>query len=78
VFYEIVAQSKEAARQDPSAMQQFYVQFITRYLHGQDGSQRVRVTTFTRRCPPPLPRGAAPHLAQTSIPVWSVRQVVWR
>lgn len=48
-FYEIVAQSKEAAGQDPHAAQQFFVQFITRYLAG-DGQSHVRVTTFTRRC----------------------------
>ena len=49
-FYEVVAQSKEAAAgQDPHAAQQFFVQFITRYLHA-DGTSRARVTTFTRRC----------------------------
>jgi hypothetical protein len=46
-FYEIMPQSKEAAAQDG----QFFIQFITRYLHA-DGSHRVRATTFTRRCPP--------------------------
>ncbi len=48
-FYEIVAASKEAAGADAHAAQQFFVQFVTRYLHA-DGSQRARVTTFTRRC----------------------------
>ncbi|KAK9905677.1 hypothetical protein WJX75_004485 [Coccomyxa subellipsoidea] len=43
-FYEIMPQSKEAAAQDG----QFFIQFITRYLHA-DGSHRVRATTFTRR-----------------------------
>ncbi|EIE23773.1 COP-II coat subunit [Coccomyxa subellipsoidea C-169] len=47
-FYEITPQSKEAAGQDPHTSQQFYIQFITRYLHA-DGSHRIRATTFTRR-----------------------------
>lgn len=48
-FYDIVAaQSKEAAGQDPSANQQFYLQFITKYLHA-DGTLRTRVTTLTRK-----------------------------
>ncbi len=47
-FYEIVAaQSKDAAGQDPSN-QQFYIQFITKYLHA-NGSLRTRVTTVTRK-----------------------------
>ena len=65
-FYEIVAQSKEAAiaaGADPHGAQQFFVQFITRYLHA-DGTSRARVTTFTRRWGPlgegfPGVRGAA-------------------
>lgn len=48
-FYEITPASKEAAGQDPHTTQQFFVQFVTRYLHA-DGSHRIRVTTFTRRC----------------------------
>ena len=48
-FYEIVAaQSKEAAGQDPTSNQQFYLQFITKYLHA-DGTLRTRVTTLTRK-----------------------------
>lgn len=48
-FYEIVAQqNKDAAGQDPSQNQQFYIQFITRYLHG-DGTLRTRVTSLTRK-----------------------------
>ena len=47
-FYEIVAQNKDTAGQDPGSAQQFYLQFITRYLHA-DGSLRTRVTTLTRK-----------------------------
>ena len=48
-FYEIVAQqNKDAAGQDPSQNQQFYIQFITRYLHA-DGTLRTRVTSLTRK-----------------------------
>lgn len=47
-FYEIVAQNKDTAGQDAGSVQQFYLQFITRYLHA-DGSQRTRVTSLTRK-----------------------------
>lgn len=46
-FYEIVAQNKDTAGQDAGSGQ-FYLQFITRYLHA-DGSQRTRVTSLTRK-----------------------------
>ena len=47
VLFEITAIKKDQI--DP-AMQQFYIQFITKYLSSEDGSQRIRVTTLTRRC----------------------------
>lgn len=51
VFFEIVAQAKDAAAQNAmgdQGLQQFYVQFKTAFLH-PNGTSRVRVTTFTRR-----------------------------
>ena len=56
VFFEVGSSSKDKS----ANAQQFYVQFVTRYLHG-DGSARVRVTTLSRRSAtapaarPPLP-----------------------
>ena len=47
-FYEIVAQNKDAGGQDPASNQQFFLQFITRYLH-PEGHLRIRVTTLTRK-----------------------------
>ena len=47
-FYEIVAQNKDAAGHDPGSTQQFFLQFITRYLH-PEGHLRIRVTTLTRK-----------------------------
>lgn len=47
-FYEIVAQNKDAGGQDPASNQQFFLQFITRYLH-PEGHLRTRVTTLTRK-----------------------------
>ena len=54
VFFEIVAQAKDAAAQNAmgdQGLQQFYVQFKTAFLH-PNGTSRVRVTTFTRRRAP--------------------------
>ncbi|KAK9802822.1 hypothetical protein WJX73_002168 [Symbiochloris irregularis] len=48
VFFEIVAHSKGSVDRGAGANQQFFVQFVTRYLHA-DGSQRVRAYTFTRQ-----------------------------
>lgn len=48
-FFEIVAPGRGSGAADPSQQaQQFYVQFITKYLH-ESGEARCRVTTFTRR-----------------------------
>ncbi|KAK9814088.1 hypothetical protein WJX72_000474 [[Myrmecia] bisecta] len=50
IFFEIVANAKD--QQDASlaaqSSQEFFVQFITKYLHGE-GTMRCRVTTFSRR-----------------------------
>lgn len=43
VFFEVGSAKDKAA-----SPQQFYLQFITRYLH-EDGSARTRVTTISRR-----------------------------
>ena len=53
VVYDIVAQhGAGAAAGDPMAgggqQQQFFLQFVTRYLH-DSGAMRCRVTTITRR-----------------------------
>eukprot|EP00884_Botryococcus_braunii_P021827 jgi/Botrbrau1/8328/Bobra.0081s0017.1 len=46
-FFEIVAQAGQAAADPHGAGQQFFLQYITKYLHA-DGSLRCRVTTVTR------------------------------
>ncbi len=54
VFFEVVAQAKDAAAQNAmgdQGLQQFYVQLKTAFLHA-NGTSRVRVTTFTRRHAP--------------------------
>ena len=55
-FFEIVAAARGGSGSagggmDPSGQQaqQFYMQFITRYLH-ESGQMRCRVTTITRMC----------------------------
>lgn len=48
-FFEIVAQAGQAAADPHGAGQQFFLQYITKYLHA-DGSMRCRVTTLTRMC----------------------------
>ena len=55
-FFEIVAAARSGsgaggAALDPASQQaqQFYMQFITRYLH-ESGETRCRVTTITRMC----------------------------
>ena len=53
VIYDIVAQhgTGAAAAADPMGggqQRQFYLQFVTRYLH-DSGAMRCRVTTVTRR-----------------------------
>ena len=56
-FFEIVAAARGGSGAgggggiDPSGQQaqQFYMQFITRYLH-ESGQTRCRVTTITRMC----------------------------
>jgi hypothetical protein len=67
VFFEVVAQAKDAAAQNAmgdQGLQQFYVQLKTAFLHA-NGTSRVRVTTFTRRRAPPRPRpGVGLGLAQ--------------
>lgn len=47
VVYDIVAPHTGNAP-DPMASQQFFIQFVTRYLH-DSGTMRCRVTTITRR-----------------------------
>lgn len=48
VYFEIVAHSKGSVDPGGAGGQQFFVQFVTRYLHG-NGSQRLRAYTFTRQ-----------------------------
>ena len=55
-FFEIVAAARGGSGaggggMDPAGQQaqQFYMQFITRYLH-ESGQTRCRVTTITRMC----------------------------
>ncbi len=48
VVYDIVAAHGGGNGADPMATQQFFIQFVTRYLH-DSGSMRCRVTTITRR-----------------------------
>ena len=58
-FFEIVAAARGGSGagggggMDPAGQQaqQFYMQFITRYLH-ESGQTRCRVTTITRMCVP--------------------------
>ena len=49
VFFEIGGPVRGTGTTDPSqqAQQQFFLQFITKYLH-ESGEFRCRVTTFTR------------------------------
>ena len=73
VFFEIVAQAKDAAAQNAmgdQGLQQFYVQFKANFLH-PNGTSRVRVTTFTRRrAPPPGPPQSAAWLH------WALSKIV--
>ena len=48
VFFEIVAHSKGSVDPGSNGAHQFFIQFVTRYLHS-DGSQRCRAFTFTRQ-----------------------------
>lgn len=48
VVYDIVAPHGGGGGADPMAAQQFFLQFVTRYLH-DSGAMRCRVTTITRR-----------------------------
>ena len=50
VFFEIMTPARGSGAADPSQSQQahqFFMQFITKYLH-EGGEYRCRVTTFTR------------------------------
>ena len=48
VIFDIVAQHGNAGAAGPDGAHQFFLQFVTRYLH-DSGTQRCRVTTVTRR-----------------------------
>ena len=50
-FFEVTA--ARAPVDMTQAAEQFFMQFITKYLH-ESGESRCRVTTFTRRCDAPL------------------------
>ena len=48
-FFEIMAAARGGAPEGGQPAEQFFMQFITKYLH-ESGESRCRVSTITRRC----------------------------